>query len=469
MIKILSLDGGPGPLLNLRIIRELELRDDRRSFLEQVDLFAGTSDGGLMSLYLADQLSRAQEARESGATPLTPLAIIEGCIAFAKDYAQALLPATQALGRVALSLGAIVELSMTGLKPPGARREYVHARLLTIAHALLDAPASVGELWGLRKTIAGLAPVSSLQPMKELLEKVFGRRTLGDLRKNVVVMSFDTKTWSPRAFRNFGPRDYESAQGGTLDRGLPLVEVALSTLALPLFLPVYSGEHDDGYFDGVFSANNPCTTALSIAVRDLKANGSADPLDEVIALSMGVRQTVEEANIQRVGGTVALIALLLVEDRDVRMMFSVDGPRGLLAYLRSPAERRKVQASTERAGLGGRAWGWLGFVRRPILVANMLVNGNVEESARQSHSLLGDRFFRHAPRINMARALFRTTVLHQSPDQDDLSWNCERCFGADFHELPPSGDEIYNREHTGDLLRWLPKMWFYPDVPTALP
>ena len=79
MVNILSFDGGPGPLLQLRILRKLV--DDQPQLLDEVDLFAGTSDGALVGLYLAHALQNRNGRSVAQ--------IVDDCIDFTRAYSAA--------------------------------------------------------------------------------------------------------------------------------------------------------------------------------------------------------------------------------------------------------------------------------------------------------------------------------------------------------------------------------------------
>ncbi len=140
MLNVLSLDGGPGPLLQIELLRHIVAQHP--GFLRQIDLFAGTSNGALMSLYLARELSDPNKREES---------IVEGCIDFSNRYCKA----------VDAGPGGFVRF-------------------------LLGQPLGKVASW------------------KGAIEKEFGAATLGQLGKRVAIMTFDTEDWGPRVLRNFG-------------------------------------------------------------------------------------------------------------------------------------------------------------------------------------------------------------------------------------------------------------------------
>lgn len=215
---ILSLDGG-----GIRGVFTTELlsRLDAAvpGFLGEVDLFAGTSTGGIIALGLAAGLTPDQ---------LTDLYLGIGAEIFPESH----------LGSLAL-LGKLV-----------------------------------------------CAPYDNAA-LKRALTATFeerGLHTLGDLRRRVLVPTFDLdnsegpasrpdtrRTWKPKFFHNFpGP-------GSDADEGI--VDVALRTSAAPTFFPTYQG-----FVDGGVIANNPSMVALAQALNP--ATGGRK-LDEVCVLSVG--------------------------------------------------------------------------------------------------------------------------------------------------------------------------------------
>lgn len=87
--RILCLDGAQGPVLQLRLMRRIEERYP--GFLDRVDVFAGTSEGGFISLYLAKKLSEGVPAATA----------IEGAIAFTNEALEAFWVGPRQLARLA--------------------------------------------------------------------------------------------------------------------------------------------------------------------------------------------------------------------------------------------------------------------------------------------------------------------------------------------------------------------------------
>ncbi|XXX82544.1 patatin-like phospholipase family protein [Sorangium sp. So ce134] len=457
MINILSMDGGPGPLMQLHILLEVE-RDlavkRRSSFLEQVDLFAGTSDGALMALYLAQELSLAIEARERNEEPKTAVQIVEGCIRFSEEIAEA-CSAVRSLGAAMQFAGTLIELTMWAGKPKDQRAKFYATKMDELRKHGREMLRLPGNLWAMRRFLAGHQPFLDSDKLRAVLKKHFADRTLRSLRKNVVVVSFDTRAWSTRAFRNFAARDEHGKRDLERDLGQKLVDVAMCTASLPLLMPVIGGQDNRGYLDGIFSANNPAMTATSLAIRHLKV-----PMEQLRVLSLGVTQTAEEANIERRGGLLALLTLLAVDDRDARLAFIPMDWRELVRYLLSSDAREETQRRLKRSGIGPVSWGWLDYLWRPTLLANLFVHGTSIEEARQCQRILGDHFHRFTPRINLTRAMFRIMVQRLPVIATDLPWNAERCVYPYRYAAPLSTDEEANAVEYENFRKWLDAYWW---------
>ncbi len=468
MEKILCLDGGPGPLMELRIIERLQRLFERDGegggFLEQATVFAGTSNGGLMALYLAKNLTEQDADRAAGRTPKSTSEIIAGCMRFSDEYAASLAAHTHHLASLLEPFAALREVAMELASAPELRQHIVLDRARRIARFPLHLAGAFGDLWKIRRTLAGVAPLTDASEFEKILRDAFGDWTLGRLKRKVVVLSFDTTAWKPRAYRNFWAEDDVGVKDRGRDETVSLVEVGMSTAAMPLFLPIFGGRENRGYLDGIFSANNPAATAVTLVLRHLVDANEGNPFEKVVALSMGVSQTVEEANIEHSGGVGSLLDLFSVDDRVTRMSHSaVDGE--LRLYLRDLDVRVRVHEEPKRKGVGSMSWGWLDYIRRPTFVANMLIHGMNGESSAQAGRLLRGNFFRHAPRIHLARTLFRTVFMGTPVGETDIPMQAAMCF-RDAIEDPSAmfstKDEFKNADETDALLKWVGRKWFSP-------
>jgi Patatin-like phospholipase len=467
MTRVLSLDGGPGPLMELRVIAELErlfaTEAHRGSFLDRVDLFAGTSNGGLMSLFLAKELTTRDARLRAGETARTTSEILEACMRFSDTYAAALAPGTRHLASLLTPLASLREIMVDLASAPSMRQDgLIVDRLRALLPMPLHAVGAIGDLWRIRRTLLGVEPVTPGRELEQHLRDAFGDTRLADLTRKVVILSFDTTVWKPRVFRNFWADD----EAGHLDRDrdgpVTLVDAGMATASMPLFLPVFPGPGGRGYLDGIFAANNPVSAAITMLVRHGDASGAPLPLDEIVALSMGVSQTIEEANIEQTGGLGALIDIAAVRDRVTRMVHSArdDQRRG---YFRDPDVRVEVHQKSKRQGVGGVSWGWLDYALRPTFVLNMLIHGMNGESSAQAARLLRGQFFRHAPRINLAKLLFESVFLGLTVNETEVPSQAAKCFDGLFpgaRATIESKDDIRNRDETRHLVKWIDHHWF---------
>jgi hypothetical protein len=235
--RVLTMDGGPSPLLQIRLLREIERRCP--GFLERTTLFAGTSDGSLMTLFLAAQLKRGKPAD----------LIFKEAVHFANGV--------------------------------------VHA---------LDATCC-----GITRLVLGCAAMDRVAPFRSLLasEAAYGGIRMNELDRAAMVVTFDAFNWEPRYFRNFPP--FCDRRTGEDARGPSLVSAALASSAFPLFLPIHYGPGKRHYVDGGLVANNPAMCALVSAAEFMRAQD--DPghhqtvrhwLGKISLLSLGATESAAE-------------------------------------------------------------------------------------------------------------------------------------------------------------------------------
>ncbi len=171
------------------------------------------------------------------------------------------------------STGAILAAALaTGKKPAQISRLYADHGSEIFEQTIFDKLGDVDKL---------VRADYEADALKRRLEEEFGTRTLGDLRRKVLVSAFDLdsgeprdglRSWKPKFFHNFpeGPDD---------DRGELLVDVIMRSCAAPTYFPVYQG-----YVDGGVVANNPSMCALAQALN--KPTGGQTP-GKVVLLSLG--------------------------------------------------------------------------------------------------------------------------------------------------------------------------------------
>lgn len=220
--RILSLDGGGiRGVLSAMLLKRLT--DLRPRLLEQVDLIAGTSTGGILALGLA-----------------------------------------------------------AGYPPEQLKDLYVEFGREIFANPVPDW-VDGGGVFGARY------PNDNLQ---RVLNRYFSGLTLGDLKKRVLISSFDLdncedETADPTQFRTWKAKFFHNFDEPGSDRAESVVDVALRTSAAPTYFPIH-----DGYVDGGVVANNPSMCALAQALDSGRIPGPDDEprqvqLKNIALLSVG--------------------------------------------------------------------------------------------------------------------------------------------------------------------------------------
>lgn len=271
--KILSLDGGGiRGVLAIHLLKRIEKANP--GFLDQVDLVAGTSTGGILAL--------------------------------------------------AIAAGKTLDEALSLYKGKGFQ---------VFQDSFWDNLVDITNFRGAQYGNEGL---------KAALLEEFGSMTLGELKKKVLITSFDldnnafeatvTRSWKPKFFQNY--------PGSGSDADEKVVDVALRTSAAPTFFPIYQG-----YIDGGVVANNPSMCALAQAVND---NTGKQSLSEIRLLSVST------------GGY-------------PKFLETMDGDWGLIQWA------------------------------RPLL--EIMLEGSLEVAHYQCKNIMGRRYFRVAPRLNKSISL----------------------------------------------------------------
>jgi patatin-like phospholipase/acyl hydrolase len=132
----------------------------------------------------------------------------------------------------------------------------------------------------------GLNPKYKIDKFKKFLTGVYNDMTLKDLKKKVVIPAFQLDThsrfWKAKIFHNF--------DGPTADPDVKVLDVALSTSAVPVYFPTY-----DKYVDGGVVSTNPSMIA-AIQTQDINSRIYPKPnLNDLAILSLG---TMTEDHVQ---------------------------------------------------------------------------------------------------------------------------------------------------------------------------
>jgi hypothetical protein len=282
-IKILSMDGGNG-INTALLLQRLETASPHQNYLNQADIFAGTSAGGINALFFAaadqpaDALSHIQqfwlEVNHS---------ILDGLKIKADEAVRSTVAGVQS----------------HPLNP--AASDHWQELGAEIFRTVL----------GIGETVTGFRSLFLNDVLKKFLTKYFGENTtLGSLKRGVITVTFELdnrkigidRSWVPRLFTNLpyipsGPHG-AMKKGTSPDADERIVDVAMRTSAAPLELPIYQSTHGgtdhSGYVDGGLVANNPAMIALTSVLGTL-AGGTghhgpqlpAESLSQIHMLSVG--------------------------------------------------------------------------------------------------------------------------------------------------------------------------------------
>ena len=281
-IKILAMDGGNG-MNTATLLQQLE-NINGKNYLNEVLIFAGTSAGGINSLFFA---------REDN-----PTAALNEVQFFWSDVNSAVL---DGLNAKQVFQKALAGLQTSPLTP------------FTTADWQGLAEGIIGNLLGLGMASSGFRSLFLNDTLKKFLIKRFGNDTLRDLKKKVVIVAFQLdsldneepgikRSWAPRLYTNlpYRPCRTNDLASPLRDMNETIVDVALRTSGAPLELPIYQSTAGDGpgFVDGGLAANNPAMIALAAIVGTLAEGvGSATPpipptppthsLNDIYLLSVG--------------------------------------------------------------------------------------------------------------------------------------------------------------------------------------
>jgi len=177
------------------------------------------------------------------------------------------------------STGAIIALSLAhGLSLDKIRSLYYDKGSRIFDDSWLDNLLDLGQVSGANYDNKNL---------RQEVKKLWGDTLLKDLKKKVLVASFDLdngdpdplkRTWKPKFFHNFAGEDS--------DGDLEVYKAALYSSAAPTYFPSV-----DGFVDGGVVANNPSMAALA-QILDIRARIKDRPgLEDIVLLSVGTGQS----------------------------------------------------------------------------------------------------------------------------------------------------------------------------------
>lgn len=225
--------GGIRGALSSRLFARLQA--EVPDLLDRVDVLAGTSTGALQCLKLA-----------SGGDPqhLVDIYAQRGPDIFKKRGLLDGLPVGLRVGLLVFALAASSMLLAVGARVSAACVLVAYLALVAIYHVV----AFSDEFF--RSNFKA-------EDLEKVLKEELGDGTLGDLKKFVLIPTFDMRDWRPKFFDNF--------PGNKRDAGARLWEVARCTSAAPTYWPSYQWCLDGGLF-----ANDPTDSAIASCVRLLR-------------------------------------------------------------------------------------------------------------------------------------------------------------------------------------------------------
>lgn len=234
---ILTCDGGGiRGLISALLVQQL---DQELNFLRNVDLFAGTSTGGLIAIGLASGVP---------VSSLIDIYMTKGAEVF-KPYD-----------------------SFSTVPPAALINMYPKAAALPV------------ELLHVKYTDEGL---------KELIEQTFpADKTLRELSGKVLITAFDLyqaerKAWMPVSLTNLP---------GSTTSDIRVLDAALSTAAGPVYFPPHVFEHDGrkkAFVDGGVYANNPSMLAAASVIASGTLSRSGLAFENIKLLSLGTGFTLD--------------------------------------------------------------------------------------------------------------------------------------------------------------------------------
>lgn len=252
--RILSLDGGGSrALIPVSLLQRL--LDKHPSFLNHVNLIAGTSTSGITALILA-----SADTPQQGLETARDL-WIQGKKLFAESP------------------------NLPEAKPfEFDAEEAIHSIKSIKSIESLKSLTSARELWDMGKkaltmnklrgvtALTGACAYFSQDELESTLREIFQDKTVADLKHKVLIPAInlgseDDEHWAPTIIHNLDDR-FDA---------LSLVEVALRVAAMPILFP----SHSD-HIDAAMLTNNPALTAVAQILED-----NAASMDEMRILSIG--------------------------------------------------------------------------------------------------------------------------------------------------------------------------------------
>jgi uncharacterized protein len=130
---------------------------------------------------------------------------------------------------------------------------------------------------GMSRNLRGLMRAKyTVEPLRAALTGVFGERRLGESRTRILIPSLDLAAERVHVYKTSHHPDL------VRDYRMPVVDVALATVAAPTYFPVHVSAEGLPYLDGSLWARNPMGLAVIEAIGILTW-----PREEIRLLSVG--------------------------------------------------------------------------------------------------------------------------------------------------------------------------------------
>lgn len=169
------------------------------------------------------------------------------------------------------STGSFIALGLAyGMEPKDLTNLYLNNVKDIFKDSWLNEIVTLGSLVG---------PDYDNTKLKSILEDIFGDTRLGDLKKHVLIPTFDLdskncyRQWKPKFFHNLDPDDKDMEER--------LVDVAMRSSAAPIYFPSYGR-----YVDGGLVCNSPSMAAIAQAL-DSQTGRGPENLEDITLLSLG--------------------------------------------------------------------------------------------------------------------------------------------------------------------------------------
>ncbi|XVF57450.1 hypothetical protein PTKIN_Ptkin06aG0206500 [Pterospermum kingtungense] len=329
VITVLSIDGGgvrgliPAKILDVfeTYIQKEEGNENAR-LADYFDFIAGTSTGGLITAMLTTPDYQSESKRSFTAKQIVEFYHTEARKIFPDKpvdelkqqpvHKRALVKKSAGKAAVADSMEVAEEELVDSMVPSeeSAEKEQADSKLaqsdeealIKLANPILHSKSlsifgfnPISALWNtLKGIVEKFLPHYNAEGLEKAIKEKVGERKLSETLTNVVIPSYDIKLLQPTVFSTLKAKhnDLENPK---------LVDVCLSTSAVPYFLPHRKFGFNSRLchmVDGGVAANNPTLLALSEAAKEMSADGKVKCLkdidcNKVLVLSLGTGSSQE--------------------------------------------------------------------------------------------------------------------------------------------------------------------------------